>query len=67
MLGYRVSHGSATRWFTDSGEAKQYAKDRYDVELDGVPFCEELNHSELMVRINQLEAERAGENNFAPA
>ena len=67
MLVYRVSQGSHTRWFTDSGDAKQYAKDRYDVELDGIPFVAEMDHSELMVRINQLEAERAGENNYAPA
>ena len=66
MLVYRVSQGNHARWFTDSGDAKQYAKDRYDVELDGVPFVCELDHSELMVRINQLEAERAGENNSAP-
>lgn len=66
MVVYRVSQGSHVRWFTDSGDAKQYAKDRYDTELDGVPFTCELNHSELMVRINQLEAERAGENNSAP-
>ena len=66
MVVYRVSQGSHARWFTDSGEARQYAKDRYDIELDGIPFCEELNHKELMVRINQLEAERAGENNSAP-
>ena len=66
MLVYRVSQGRHCRWFTDSGEAKQYAKDRYDVELDGIPFVAELNHSELMVRINHLEAERAGENNSAP-
>jgi hypothetical protein len=56
MHVYRVSQGSHTRWFTDSGEAKQYAKDRYDINLDGVPFVCELDHSELMVRLNTLEA-----------
>ena len=56
MVVYRVSQGRHTKWFTDSGEAKQYAKDRYDIELDGVPFTCELDHSELMVRLNTLEA-----------
>ena len=66
MVVYRVSQGRHTRWFTDSGDAKQYAKNRYDVELDGIPFVAELHHAEMMARINQLEAERAGENNSAP-
>ena len=59
MLVYRVSQGRHTKWFTDSGDAKQYAQDRYDIEMDGIPFCAELDHSELMVRLNTLEAERS--------
>ena len=55
MVVYRVSQGKHTRWFTDSGEAKQYAKDRYDVELDGVPFVCELDHAEMLARLNTLE------------
>ena len=59
MVVYRVSQGSHARWFTDSGDAKQYAKDRYDIDLDGVPFVCELEHSELIARLNTLEAERS--------
>ena len=59
MVVYRVSQGRHTKWFTDSGEAKQYAKNRYDIELDGIPFVAELEHSELMVRLNTLEAEHS--------
>jgi hypothetical protein len=59
MVVYRVSQGSHTRWFTDSGDAKEYARVRYDIELDGIPFVAELEHSELMVRLNTLEAERS--------
>ena len=59
MVVYRVSQGSHTRWFTDSGDAKEYARVRYDTELDGVPFTCELDHSEMIARLNQLEAERS--------
>ena len=66
MLVYRVSQGRHTRWFTDSGDAREYARVRYDIESDGIPFVAELDHSELMVRLNELEARSAGENNYAP-
>lgn len=65
MHVYRVSQGSHTRWFTDEGDAKEYARIRYDIELDGIPFVAELDHRELMVRLNELEARSAGESNSA--
>ena len=65
MHVYRVSQGSHTRWFTDEGDAREYARVRYDIETDGIPFCAELDHRELMVRLNELEARSAGENNSA--
>ena len=66
MYVYRVSQGSHTRWFTDEGDAKEYARVRYDIELDGIPFLAELDHKELMVRLNELESRSAGENISAP-
>jgi hypothetical protein len=66
MLVYRVSQGRHTRWFIDSGQAKQYADVRFEEFEDGVPFCDTLHHSEMMVRLNELESRRAGEDNFAP-
>jgi hypothetical protein len=59
MVVYRVSQGRHTKWFTDEGDAREYARVRYDIEDDGIPFCAELDHSELMVRLNTLEAERS--------
>jgi len=58
MVVYRVSQGSHVRWFTDSGDAKQYAKDRYDIEVDGVPFVCELDHSEMIARLNEMESSK---------
>ena len=63
---WRVQSGSHSRWFFEEEDARQYAKARYDYELDGVPFISELTDRDLMVRINELEARIEGENNFAP-
>ena len=65
MHVYRVSQGSHTRWFTDEGDAREYAGVRFDINVDGVPFVCELDHRELMVRLNELEARSAGESNSA--
>ena len=53
---WRVVSGSHSRWFWDEGDARQYAKARYDYDLDGVPFITELDDSELLIRLNELEA-----------
>jgi hypothetical protein len=65
MLVYRVSQGRHTRWFIDEGNAREHARIRYDIEADGIPFVTELDHRELIVRLNELEARSAGENNSA--
>jgi hypothetical protein len=58
MEVYRVSQGSHVRWFFDSGEAKQYADDRYDKCLDGIPFIEPIDAVEMLVRLNELESSK---------
>ena len=63
---WRVQSGSHARWFFEEHDARQYAKARYDIDLDGIPFVSELTDRDLMVRVNELEARIEGENNFAP-
>jgi len=63
---WRVLSGSHSRWFFEEHDARQYAKARYDIDLDGIPFVSELTDRDLMVRVNELEARIEGENNFAP-
>ena len=52
---WRVASGNQTRWFAGEIGARDYANDRYDTELDGVPFLEQITLSELLHRVNQLE------------
>ena len=33
-----VSSGSSKTYFYDEGDARDFARDRYDYDLDGVPF-----------------------------
>ena len=65
MVVFRVSQGSHNRWFADEGDAKQYANDRFDTHLDGIPFVESIDAREMMVRINELEARQSGESTGA--
>jgi hypothetical protein len=58
MVVWRVSQGSHNRWFADEGDAKQYAKDRYDSHLDGIPFVESIDAREMIARINELESSK---------
>ena len=55
MEVYRVTQGSHTRWFTNREDAKQYANDRFDTDLDGIPFIEPVTAIEMMARLNDLE------------
>ena len=58
MQVYRVSEGSRTRWFHDEGDARSFARDRFD-DCDGpIPFVESIDAVEMLVRLNQLETER---------
>ena len=56
---WRVVSGSHTKWFLEEPDARQYAKDRYDWDLDGVPFVTELTDRELITRVNELESSKA--------
>ena len=58
MQFYRVTQGSHSRYFTDSDEARQYADDRYDKYLDGVPFIEPVDAVEILARLNELESSK---------
>ncbi len=55
---WRVSSGSESRWFAGEIGARDYANDRYDTELEGVPFVEQIGMSEMLVHLNTLEVSR---------
>lgn len=52
---WRVKSGNTTRWFDGEVNARDFACNRYDTEIDGVPFIEQITLSELLHRANQLE------------
>ena len=56
---WRVKSGDITRWFYGEVGAREYASDRFDNELDGVPFVTECGLSEALTRLNELELGRA--------
>ncbi len=58
MEVYRVTQGSHVRWFADSGDAKQYADDRWDEYIEGVPFIEPIDAVEMLARLNELESSK---------
>ena len=53
---WRVSSGAHTKWFRDERDARDYARDRYDIDLEGVPFVAELTDREMIAHLNNLEA-----------
>ena len=53
---YRVSVGNRSRWFEDEQDARDYARDRFDNDFDGVPFLDTFNDKDLLARVNELEA-----------
>ena len=53
---WRVQSGSYARWFWDEADAKEYAKARFEYDLDGVPFVSQMSDAEMLARLNQLEA-----------
>lgn len=53
---WKVESGSHTRWFWEERHAREYASQRFDAELEGVPWINELTDVELIGRLNQLEA-----------
>ena len=58
MQVFRVSEGSRHKWFADEGDARQYARDRYD-DIDGpIPFIEPIDAVEMLARLNELESSK---------
>jgi uncharacterized membrane-anchored protein len=49
-----VSCGSSKTYFYDEGEAREYARDRYDYDLDGVPFIGNTTLHEAITELNRL-------------
>ena len=53
---WRVSSGNRSRYFAGEIGARDYARDRYDKDIEGVPFLTELTLSEVLNRLNELES-----------
>ena len=55
---WRVSLGGVGRYFSDEEDARDFARDRANDpdNWDGIPFVDQIEESELLVRINELEA-----------
>ena len=49
-----VSVGSSKTYFYDEGDAREYARDRYDYDLDGVPFISKVTLHEAITELNRL-------------
>ena len=49
-----VSSGSSKTYFYDEGDARDYARDRYDYDLDGVPFVSKVTLHEAITELNRL-------------
>jgi len=49
-----VSSGSSKTYFYDEGEARDYARDRYDLDLEGVPFISKVTLREAISELNRL-------------
>ena len=48
-----VSSGSSKTYFFDEGDARDYASDRYDYDLEGVPFISKVTLSEAIAELNK--------------
>ena len=58
MQVYRVSEGNRTRWFFDEGDARSFARDRFD-DCDGpIPFVQPIDALELLARLNEFESSK---------
>jgi hypothetical protein len=58
MQVYRVSEGNRTKWFFDEGDARQFARDRFD-DCDGpIPFVQPIDAVEMLTHLNELELGR---------
>ena len=55
---WRVRCGSVDRWFPGEIGARDFAGDRFN-DVDGpIPFVEQVNLSEVLTRLNELELGR---------
>ena len=58
MQVYRVSEGNRVRWFYDEGDARSFARDRFD-DADGpIPFVQSIDALEMLMHLNELELGR---------
>ena len=58
MEVYKVSEGNRVRWFFDEGDARQFARDRFD-DCDGpIPFVQSIDAVEMLARLNELESSK---------
>jgi hypothetical protein len=49
-----VSSGSSKTYFFDEGEARDFASDRFDFDLEGVPFISKVTLQEAITELNRL-------------
>ena len=49
-----VSSGSSKTYFFGEEEARDYARDRYDYDLDGIPFISKVTLHEAITELNRL-------------
>jgi hypothetical protein len=49
-----VSSGNSKTYFYDEGDARDYASDRYDYDLEGVPFISKVTLHEAITELNRL-------------
>lgn len=49
-----VSCGSIKTYFFDEEYARDYARDRFDYDLEGVPFISKVTLSEAITELNRL-------------
>jgi hypothetical protein len=48
-----VSSGSSKTYFFDEGEARDFASDRFDFDLEGVPFISKVTLQEAITELNR--------------
>ena len=48
-----VSSGTSKTYFFDEQEARDYARDRFNHDLDGVPFISKVTLSEAISELNR--------------
>ena len=49
-----VSSGNNKTYFYDEGDARNYASERFDFDLEGVPFVSKVTLHEAITELNRL-------------